>query len=120
MTFVTRLDICERVRRDIGSSSVLSTTVYCTGTGLVTLVILDLVCSAIGLDSGCGGLSVHRGDTLVPWFGTLGGGALGVYTGKEIGNSMVGDSSLGLSLRDLKFSENLMRTYSGRSIGVMR
>ena len=95
MTFVTRLANCERVRRTIGSSSVGSTTVCWTGTGLVKLVILDLVRSAIGLDSGCGCLSGDRGDTLVPWFGTLGGEALGVDSGKAIGKAMTGNSSLG-------------------------
>ena len=67
-----------------------STIVPCNGTGLVILVILDRVRSDIGLASGCGCRSLHHGDTLVPWFGTLGGGALGVNNGKAIGNAMVG------------------------------
>ena len=62
---------------------------------MVNSVILDLVRSAIGLDSGCGYLSGDLGDTLVPWFGTLGGDALGVDSGEAIGKAMVGDSSLG-------------------------
>ena len=95
MTFVTRLAICERVRRDIGFSSVGSTTVCWTGTGLVKFLILDLVRSTIGLDSGCSCLTGDRGDTLVPWFGTLGGDALGVDSVKAIGEAMTGISSLG-------------------------
>ena len=79
----------------IGSSSFFSTTDRCIGSGLFILVILDLVCSAIGLASSCGCLSIRRGDTLVPWFGTLGGGALGVYTGEAKCNEMVMGSSLG-------------------------
>jgi hypothetical protein len=85
VTFVTRLANCERVRRDIGSSSVGSTTGCWTDTGLVNSVILDLVRSDIGLDSGCGCLTGDRGDTLVPWSGTLGGDALGVGSGEAIG-----------------------------------
>ena len=104
MTFVTRLAICERVWRTIGSSAVCATTVCCTGTGLVTLVILDLVRSAIGLASGCGCLSIRRGDTLVPWFGTLGGDALCVGSRKSIGKAMLGISSLGVFLSATRVS----------------
>ena len=90
MTFVTRLANCEQVRRKIGVSSAGSTTGCWTGTGLVNSVILDLVRSEIGMGSGCGCLTGDRGDTLVPWFGTLGGDGLCVGSGEEIGKTMHG------------------------------
>ena len=49
--------------------------------------------AAIGLASGFGCLTGYRGDTLVPWFCTLGGDALGVGSGKAIGKAMRGISS---------------------------
>ena len=67
----------------------------CTGVGLV---ILDRVCSAIGLTYGCGCRALRRGESLVHCFSTLGGGALGVDTGEAIGNAMVGGDSLGITL----------------------
>ena len=72
----------------------------CTGVGLV---ILDRVCSAIGLTSGCGCRALRRGESLVRCFSTLGGGALGVDPGEVVGNIMVGGDSLGISLSSLNF-----------------
>ena len=74
----------------------------CTGTGMV---ILDRVRSAIGLTFGCGCRALRRSDSLAHCFSTLGVGALGVGTGKAIGNAMVGGDSFGISLRDPKFLE---------------
>ena len=71
----------------------------CTGTGLV---IWDRVRSAIGLTFGCGCRALCRGDSLAHCFSTLGGGALGLDTGKAIGNAMVGDDYLGISLSSPK------------------
>jgi hypothetical protein len=39
-----------------------------------------------------------RGDSLPLGMGTLGGGTLGDFQGKRIGNSMLGINSLGISL----------------------
>ena len=92
-------------------STTCSTTGGGTGTGLVNLFKLCLVRAAIGLASGCGCLMGDRGDTLVPWFFTLGGDALGVGSGKAIGKEIRGISSLGISLSADKFSATLINFW---------
>ena len=59
-----------------------------------------------------------RGDSLPLGMGTLGGGTLGDFQGKRIGNSMLGINSLGISLSVSNFLD-ILDNFSLRTLGSM-